>query len=148
MRANRIAAGQAALVTLLVALAGCGGTVRPTPTTGARPANQHASRTLITAADFASVNGGTSALDAIQRLRPMYLRPTPSMGAPVTRAPVVVVYVNGAFAGGVDALAMISSSMVESARYLDRSEALRFIRLMQPGDGFILVTLKNFARTP
>ena len=147
MRSERIAARRAALVTSIVlTLVGCGGTVRPETTP--LPRQERSSRTFITATDFASLSSGLSAFDAIQRLRPMYLRPSPSMGAPVTRAPVVAVYINGAFAGGPEALDMMSADVVESARFLERSEALRYVRLMQPGDAFIMITLKHFARSP
>src|SRR4051812_11527129 len=95
------------------------------PSTAARseasvPSGAH----TMNAADFDRAGDAPNALAAIERVRPLFLRPRPSFGALRNQAPVISVFINGAYAGGPDALRVIGPAAVASARFLQPSEAV------------------------
>jgi hypothetical protein len=101
---------------------------------------------VMTAADFSRASDAPNALAAIERLRPLFLRPRPSFGSLRGQAPVISVFINGAYAGGPDALRVIGADAVSSARYLQPTEAITTLGARYAGDGVIMVQLKGFRR--
>ena len=101
---------------------------------------------VMTAADFGRVGDAPNALVAIERLRPLFLRPRPSFGTLRGQTPVVSVFVNGSYAGGVDALRLINPDAVSSARFLQPTEAITTLGARYAADGVIMVQLKGFHR--
>ena len=101
---------------------------------------------VMTAADFSRANDAPNALAAIERLRPLFLRPRPSFGSLRGQAPVISVFVNGAYAGGPDALRVIGADAVASARFLKPTEAITTLGARYAADGVIMVQLKGFRR--
>ena len=115
---------------------------------GGSPGRQFAdtranSRTL-TAGDFERVPDAATALDAVRRLRPLFLRPRAGSFTARGQQPVIAVYVNDMYAGNADVLQLITPGSIEAMRYLQRSEAMTFAGSLTRGDGFIMVTLKGF----
>ena len=100
----------------------------------------------ITANDFGRASDAPNALVAIERLRPLFLRPRPSFGSLRGSAPVISVFVNGAYAGGPDALRVIGADAVASARFLQPTEAITTLGTRYAADGVIMVQLKGFRR--
>jgi hypothetical protein len=106
-----------------------------------------ASRSSVLSADeIARVPTASTALDAVRQLRPLFLRVRPGAFYARGRRPVISVYVEEMYAGNLDALQTIPADAIQSMRYLDRTEALAFANSAVPGDAFIMVSLKNFAR--
>jgi hypothetical protein len=118
-------------IALCGAVAACGAaSARPTTT-------EHANSRYLTTAELTRVSPSLTAYEAIERLRPFYLRPRPVYG----RAAVISVYINGSYAGNADVLRTLTPGAIQSARYLQRSEATAFAGVLTPGDSFIMVTL-------
>ncbi len=87
-----------------------------TQSAGERP---RSSQYVLTSEDLASTNELT-AYDAIQRLRPLWLRPR----APSARGPApIVVFVDNVRIGGVDYLSNLSLNDVEEIRFINPSDA-------------------------
>jgi hypothetical protein len=101
---------------------------------------------VMSAADFSRANDAPNALAAIERMRPLFLRPRPSFGSLRGQSPVVSVFVNGAYAGGPDALRVIGADAVASARFLQPTEAITTLGARYAADGVIMVQLKGFRR--
>ena len=99
---------------------------------------------VIAADEFDRVSDAPNALTAIERLRPLFFRPRPSFGQMRGRAPVINVFVNGAYAGGLDALRLIAPDAVASARFLQPTEAITTLGAHYAGDGVIMVQLRRF----
>ena len=106
----------------------------------AMPAYDHSA---LTAAELGRMPNAANLLEAVRYMRPLFLRPRPGSYTVRGRAPTLAVYINDSYAGGVDVLTTIPPSIVERARYLQRSEAMLFAGTNTPGDGFIMVTLKK-----
>ena len=101
---------------------------------------------VMTADDFGRAGDAPNALVAIERLRPLFLKPRPSFGSLRGQSPVVSVFINGAYAGGVDALRLVGADAVASARYLQPTEAITTLGARYAADGVIMVQLKGFHR--
>src|SRR5690349_3554652 len=112
-----LALGAATLTTACGAPAARPGTaaLALAPTAGGADVTRSGSH-VMTAADFGRVADAPNALVAIERVRPLFLRPRPSFGSLRGQTPVVSVFINGAYAGGVDALRLINPDAVSSAR--------------------------------
>lgn len=118
-------------IILVTAVVACGGNSAMNRL-AASPA--HPMRALLTEAEISSVDTPT-ALDAIQRLRPQYLwtgrfRP----------ADYPMVYVDGMFVGGVNALGDIASTTIREIRRLDALEATTRYGTGHPGGAIVIVT--------
>ncbi len=83
-----------------------------------------------------------TAYDAVQRLRPRFLRErsNPTAGVGANRVDPVVVYVNGLRRGGVDELRRIRVESVQEIHYIRPSDATTRFG-MNHGSGAIEVTL-------
>jgi hypothetical protein len=132
-------AGVALLATVACATAA-------TPDTLSRVGDTHSSNATLTAAEIERVPGATSLFEAVRQLRPLFLRPRPTVATLRGQPPVLAVYINDMYAGGADVLQTLSPSVVHSMRYLQRSDAMTFAGSMTPGDGFIMITLKTVSR--
>jgi hypothetical protein len=77
---------------------------------------------LLTAGELRALHSLTT-LDGVRRLRPEFIRPTVVLngGRPATVTPSV--YLDDAYAGGLDALETIPLDVVEEISYLRRSRA-------------------------
>ena len=94
----------------------------------------HPMRSLLTEADISSVDTPT-ALDAIQRLRPQYL-----WTGRFRAADYPMVYVDGMFVGGVNALRDIASTTIREIRRLDALEATTRYGTGHPGGAIVIIT--------
>ena len=101
---------------------------------------------VMTAADFDRASDAPNALAAIERVRPLFLSPRPSFGSVRGQAPVISVFINGAYAGGPDALRVIGPDAIASARFLQPTEAITTLGARYAADGVIMVQLKGFRR--
>ncbi len=106
------------LLSLLVAIAGCGGSMS---SAGGAPGTSRQAD-IITRAEIDSAVGLTSALDAVQRLRPRFMRNsgTRSLRA-VDSGPLV--RIDNEMVGGVEALRSVSISEVGEIRYYSAVDA-------------------------
>jgi hypothetical protein len=101
---------------------------------------------VLTAADLARAPEAYTALEAVRQLRPLFLRPRETTGMLRGQSAQIAVYINDLYAGGADVLQTVPTSAIESMRYLQRNEALTFASTLTPGDGFIMITLKDLRR--
>jgi hypothetical protein len=130
-------------------LAGCANGPANTTVGFRRDVTRHVTRdaaasgATLTATELARVPAATNAYEAVRYLRPMFLRPRPNGNTLRGHAPVIAVYINDTYAGGVDVLQSLPTRVVARMRYLQRSEALMYAGSATPGDGFIMVTLTN-----
>lgn len=107
------------LSILLSALAGCAsaGGQKSAPSAATSP------RQVLTQEEILAAGGVATALDAVRRLRPQFIR---SRGVTSLRNPTadqVVVYVNGIRAGGVQALEQIPAQDVREIRHVNARDA-------------------------
>lgn len=79
-------------------------------------------RNVLSHEEIATINVAT-AYDAVQQLRPEYLRTRGTISVQSPNPEYAVVYINGVRAGGLDALQRIRASDVQDMRYLSASEA-------------------------
>ncbi len=93
---------------------------------------------LITAEELAERSDLQSAWDAVQRLRPMWLR-IRGAGTPNRSPSPILVYLDGARAGEVDVLRQIRISSVAELRHLDGKDATTRFGT-DHGSGAILIT--------
>ena len=144
VRPTTVVAG--ALVALALATTACGAP-------GARPGTAGYSATadrtrsaskVIGVQEFDRVSDAPNALAAIERLRPLFFRPRPSFGQLRGRPPVISVFVNGSYSGGLDALRLIAPDAVASARFLQPTEAITTLGAHYAADGVIMVQLRRF----
>lgn len=98
---------------LVATLAACG-VSGPTPPRG--------QRSIITAEEIASLNV-SSAWEAIQHLRPDFLRSRGTVSIRNPNAQYPVVYVNGMRAGGLDELRSVRAGDVQNIRFISASDA-------------------------
>ena len=105
------------------------------------PRSAPSNRNLITADEIAKSNAST-AYDAIERLRPAFLRTrgAQSLQNPTPVAPLV--YLDGMRYGGVAALAQIPAMGIISIQYLSALDASQRFGLGNEG-GAILVSTKH-----
>lgn len=81
--------------------------------------------------------------DALRRIRPEWMRPIPTMRQ-VAEPGVASVYLNDAYAGGLDALRLIPIEAVISARYLTPTAARSWFGMFcQCAGGVILVSTRT-----
>ncbi|MEJ2186480.1 MAG: hypothetical protein P8Z36_11130 [Gemmatimonadota bacterium] len=103
------------LLVTLAAVAACasaGGPGNP---------GERRSADVITAAEIQKVTGLTTAYDAVQRLRPQFLRTHGR--STFVGSEGIVVYVDGMQRGGVDALRQIGINDVKEIRYVNARDA-------------------------
>lgn len=90
---------------------------------GSEPSRFGSSSETLTAAELLTANA-TSTPDGVRRLRPEFLRPallpTPDAGTVRTYPSV---YLNGVYAGGVEALETVPLSVVEEIRFVRAPQA-------------------------
>lgn len=98
---------------------------------------------VLTARDFAEVGNPPTALDAVRRLRPNYLRAKVGVAGPKVGTPGVAVFINGAYAGGVDALADLATRHVAAIRLLTPHEIALIDGTARSRVGAIAVTLRQ-----
>lgn len=106
----------AAPLLVLAFAAGCA-----SANAGAEGTVPHRSTNIITAAEIQQATGLSTAYDAVQRLRPQFLRvrgPSTIMGSES-----VVVIVDGMQRGGPDVLREISATDVKEIRYVNARDA-------------------------
>lgn len=103
---------------------------------------------VITAQELSTVSAG-NAYQAIQRLRPQFLRDrnstslgTPNGSAVSDRGEAIAVYVDNSRMGSVDALQQIDIKEIQEIRRLSASEAMQRYGSRQMGT-VIAVTLKH-----
>jgi hypothetical protein len=106
------------VVVLLGVLAGCASA--PAAETAAAPRRQ---ANLITYEEIQSRAQARDAFDAIQALRPNWLRPRGQQSLSDPTAGTVVVYLDGARFGGPDALRQVAVQNILSAQYLNAGDA-------------------------
>ncbi|HEX6040096.1 hypothetical protein [Longimicrobium sp.] len=130
-----------ALLTASITLGACaapaaqGGTSAPSASGSAAPARSDRDR--LTRADIDATPGLATAYDAVQRLRPHWLRVT---GARASDGQVAV-YHNNTRVGGPEALRQIAIETVGSMRYLDAQDASNQLSgFNRPVGGAILVS--------
>ena len=142
--AMRAVAACVAFASSAVALTGCA----TAPVSGglSSSVSQPSSSTL-TAVDLERVPAGTTALEAVRQLRPLFLHPRPTARTIRGAPPAIAVYVNELYSGGVDVLSTIPTNAIDTMRYLQPTEAMTFAGSNRRGDGFIMVRLKGFARS-
>lgn len=96
------------------------------------------------ASDLQAVDDAPSMLAAIERLRPIFLRPR---GASARlrggQGPNVSVFIDGMFAGPVDVLRTVAVRHVAYVRYVQPVEAVTRLGQRGAGDGVIEVTLAH-----
>ena len=115
MRKSILAVLLAALV--LPACASAGGSASDGP---------RRSRDVITQAEIVELGPQIlTAMDAVQQLRPHFLRErtNPTVGGGAAQSDPVVVYVNGIRRGGIRELTGIRANQVESIRYIRPTDA-------------------------
>lgn len=105
---------------------------------GGRPIS---SRNILTATEIERTNAST-ALDAVQTLRPYFLTTRGSQSIQDPNPPRAVVYLDGMRLGPPNTLAMINASSVVTIEYLSAIEASSRFG-MGHGGGAILVTTKR-----
>ena len=103
---------RAGVSLLLGLLAGCA------TTGGPRPADSD----VLTRAEI-DESGAETALDAVRRLRPRYLRGRTLVSVTYPQASLPIVYVNGLFRGGLSSLGSILVHDIEEIRYVNPSDA-------------------------
>lgn len=96
-----------AALTILVGLPACSG--------ASSTSTPRANRDLITHEEIADLTV-TTAYEAVERLRPHFLRPARGGGTPN-------VYINGSRSGGISILRSIRADNVQNIRYLDSVDA-------------------------
>jgi len=117
---------------------------------GSAQAQKRGDRSLITRTDLEEAGGAvTTALDAVQRLRPNWLRPpmgrnaaagmTDGMSAGDRVPTEPIVYINDRRQPNTESLRTVQASRLAEIKYLDQNRA---IQLLGPGHeaGAILVT--------
>jgi hypothetical protein len=116
----------------------------PASETGVAQPPSSGSRDLIIASEITAASlEGLTAAEVVRRLRPHMLQPRadPQLGG--TRlARNVVVFLNGAEAGGLEILRTISARTVARIQFMSGVEANNRLPLTQRVGGAILVTLK------
>jgi hypothetical protein len=140
------AVGALALLTSACASSGAarGASGAAAAAPGATPSDRARSgANAITAGDLARVSDAPHALAAIERLRPLFLRPRAAMGTARGRQPVVSVFVNGSYAGGLEVLRLLLPGALASARFLQPTEAVTTLGPRYAADGVIMVQLKD-----
>ena len=132
----RVSAAPVLALAFLVAVAGC----------ATSPAGSGSrSRNVITAEEIAEIQAST-AFDAVQRLRPEFLRRgRVNMSSDTQTLPIV--YVDDVRYGGVDELRRIRASQVVRIEYLSGSDATTRFGTGHAG-GAILVTTPGSRRPP
>jgi hypothetical protein len=108
-------------------------------TTTSHPASKN--RDLITADEIANSNA-SNAYEAIERLRPAFLRTRGSQSLQNTAPPSAMVYLDGMRYGPVTSLAQIPAMGVISIQYMSALEASQRFGLGNEG-GAILVATKH-----
>ncbi|HEX2094028.1 MAG TPA: hypothetical protein VHG28_16620 [Longimicrobiaceae bacterium] len=105
------------LLALLAGAAGCATTRESGP-----PGTPAARRDLnvITVEEVRSV-GARNALEAVERLRPLWLRTRP--GRTASLAGLILVYMDGVRLGGAEALRTLPAEGIASMRFLDAAAA-------------------------
>lgn len=117
---------------------------------GTALAQKRGDRSLITRADLNEAGGAlTTAFDAVQRLRPLWLRPpsgrvgSSSMNDPTVdrnaETREVIVYLDEVRQPNLEALRAVATLRIVEVKYLDQNRA---VQLLGPGNeaGAILVT--------
>ncbi|NNC29628.1 hypothetical protein HKM21_10125 [Longimicrobium terrae] len=133
---------KSALVALTAALALGACAPAPGASTGAAPSAARSSDpNRLTLAEIESAPGMSTAYDAVQRLRPAWLRVT---GARASDGQIAV-FQNGTRMGTVEALRQISLEVVGSMRYLDSVDANNQLQVsgMGPIAGAIIVSTRG-----
>lgn len=113
-------------------LAGCA------PKRSNRPATN---RNVITAVEIEK-SGASSALEAVQRLRPHFLSTRGAQSIQDPNPPLPIVYLDGARLGLPNSLAMISAASVATIEYLSSIDASARYGMGHQG-GAILVTSRR-----
>lgn len=133
-----------AALALGLALAACGGATRQAgETSDAKAAPRH-SRTSIGADELVATNAGT-ALEAVERLRPEFLRPRGSSSLSTGAPDVPVVFLDGLRAGGFETLRTLRPTEVELIRFVSAADATTRYGTGYPG-GIIEVVTKGSKR--
>ena len=89
---------------------------------GAQTGATRGSRDLIVSAELEE-GEFTNVLEAVQRLRPTWLRPRGATSTRTLGSSGVVVYINNVRAGGLSRLESMPVDMVKELRYVDSREA-------------------------
>jgi hypothetical protein len=127
----RTAASTIVAALTLTVVVGCAGVARPATDVAPPRSSAHA----ITAREIAAVSGPTTAYDAVQRLRPMWLFTRRGAGRPV-------VYVDNVWRGGFEELYRISPAEIQEIQLFRGYDATTRWGTGH-GDGVILVTTKR-----
>ena len=126
-----------ALVGLAAAVIACG--------SAPRRAQASRDRDVVTAAELAAVAGGT-AYEAIQRLRPEYLRSRGVLSLDTPTPALPVVYLDDVRAGGLEALHTIRVADVYEIRFYNASDATTRFGTGHPGGAIVVTTHQGRTR--
>lgn len=108
------------------------------------PAGTPANPDVITQEEIQKAPGASTAYDVVRLLRPQFLyrRGVQSIREPVNPSAGILVYVDGARAGGVDELKSIPADQVEEIRWINARDATTRYGT-DHGYGVIAVTTKH-----
>ena len=99
---------------------------------------------LLTYQELSAIAGTTqNAYSAVERLRPLFLSVRPSSAYLDGRPRRIYVFINGNFAGDVDALKTLSIAAIESIQRVTASAAYIREGQIRSGDGVLLIRLRR-----
>lgn len=144
-RAGAITA--AACLVIPLALCACASVGQGTPTSSYEqralaPVGRQSSSDHVAPQELATVTDGNLE-DALRRIRPEWMRPSPTTRQ-AAEPGLASVYLNDAYAGGLDALRLIPIEAVTSARYLTPTAARSWFGMFcRCNGGVILISTRT-----
>ena len=130
-----------AVAMLAVGAEACGGARPADAAVFDRRASSGSSMYELGPSDLARASDAVSLFQAIERLRPNFLRARGAQPLARGRAPQINVFINGNFAGPVDILRTIPVEQVGRARFVQPVEAATQYGSNRAGDGIIELVL-------
>ena len=136
-----------AILLVPLAVAACGPAIAASASTpyeqrALAPVGRQSSSDRVARSELAPLSELTFE-EALRRLRPEWLRPSPTTRQ-ASEPGVASVYVNDAYVGGLDALRLIPMDAVTDARYLTPSAARSWFGMFCPcAGGVILVSTRT-----
>ncbi|HET9984868.1 MAG TPA: hypothetical protein VFQ38_14820 [Longimicrobiales bacterium] len=133
-----------AALALALVLAACGGATRQAGETSADKAAPRHSRTSLSADELVATNA-SSAFDAVERLRPEFLRPRGTSSLSTGAPDLPAVFLDGIHAGGLEMLRALRPTEIELIRFVSAADATTRYGTGYPG-GVIEVVTKGSKR--
>jgi hypothetical protein len=118
------------------------GGVASCTSSGATARPPSTSRSVITRAEIDASNVST-AFDAVERLRPNFLRSHGPTSVRQASGPLARVYVDGSSMGGIDQLRGIAAGVVESIEYLPARDATTRFGTGHEGGAIMVLTRRR-----